>query len=66
VAILGALPVLTAIRAVDQGHDAASGTVPGALGVLILFGLITGWVRVRDDISAWWSSQMEMASAQKQ
>jgi hypothetical protein len=64
VAILGALPVVTAIRAVDQGRDAAGGTVPGAVAVLVLFGLIAAWVRVRDDIAVWWKSQMEVASGQ--
>jgi hypothetical protein len=56
------LPVLLARDAVEAGDPVTAGAVPAALGVGVLVALVIGWVRVRDDIGAWWSEQMEQAS----
>ena len=63
IAILGATPVLFAHRAYEQGTSAAEGAARIVPVVGIVFALICGWVRVRDDIGVWWKSQMEMANA---
>lgn len=64
IAVLGAAPVLLARQAVEQGRSGASGAIPLVLATGMVFALVCGWVRVRDDIGAWWSQQMEQASGQ--
>lgn len=61
VAIIGASPVLLARVAASDGQPPVTGAQGLVLGVTVLFGLICGWVRVRDDIAAWWRSQMALA-----
>ena len=63
IAILGAAPVAFARRAYEQGSPAVEGASRIVPVVLVVFALICGWVRVRDDIGAWFKSQMEMANA---
>ncbi len=63
IAILGAAPVAFAHRAYEQGSPAVEGASRIVPVVLVVFALICGWVRVRDDIGAWFKSQMEMANA---
>jgi hypothetical protein len=65
VAILGAAPVLLARAALTDGRPALTGAQPGVMGVGLLFALICGWVRVRDDVAAWWKAQMELAQPQR-
>ncbi|MDP1821561.1 MAG: hypothetical protein Q8K58_16920 [Acidimicrobiales bacterium] len=59
IATLGAAPVLLAREAVADGR---SGPVAawslGAAGVA-LFLFVCGWVRVRERVHAWWSTQLE-------
>lgn len=62
IAVLGATPVLLARKAVEQGRTGASGAIPLVLVTGMVFALVCGWVRVRDDIGAWWSQQMEQAN----
>ncbi len=64
IATLGALPILFARDAVEQGRSGSSGAVPFAVLVAIVFTLVCGWVRVRDEIGAWFRQQMEQANAQ--
>lgn len=61
VAVIGAAPVVLARAAVVDGQAALAGAQPLVVGALLLFGLICGWVRVRDDIAAWWKAQMALA-----
>jgi hypothetical protein len=65
IAALGAAPVLLARSAVDEGREALAGAQAGVLGIALLFGGVCAWVRVRDDISAWFKSSMEMAQQQQ-
>jgi hypothetical protein len=65
VAVLGATPVLLARSAVADGRAAVAGAQPLVVASALLFGLICGWVRVRDDIAAWWKAQMEMAQPRR-
>jgi hypothetical protein len=64
IAVIGVTPVLFARDALEQGRTAASGAVPLAIVTAVVFGLVCGWVRVRDDIGAWFHQQMEQASGQ--
>lgn len=64
IAVLGAAPVLLARKAVEQGRSGPGDALPLVLATGIVFALVCGWVRVRDDIGAWWSQQMEQASGQ--
>jgi hypothetical protein len=61
IAVIGALPILAARAAVDDGQPGAEAALGAAAGVAVLFLLVCGWVRVRDQIAAWWRAQAEMA-----
>lgn len=65
IAVLGAAPVLAARAALDGARPALDGARPAVTGVLVLFALVCGWVRVRDDIAAWFKAQMELAQPQR-
>lgn len=65
VAVIGAAPVLLARSAVADGRAAVAGAQPLVVASALLFGLICGWVRVRDDIAAWWKAQMELAQPRR-
>lgn len=62
VAVAGALPILAARASEHNGQPAASGAAGAAIGVALLFTLIVGWVRVRDQVKEWWRVQMSLAS----
>lgn len=62
IAIIGVLPVLFARNAVEHGRTGTSGAVPFAVLATMVFVVVCGWVRVRDDIGTWWSEQMERTS----
>jgi hypothetical protein len=64
IAIVGVLPVLFARNAIEQGDPGSSGAVPFALLMLTLFVIVCGWVRVRDEISSWFTQQMEKTSGE--
>lgn len=65
VAVIGATPVLLARSAVADGRAAVAGAQPLVVVSALLFGLICGWVRVRDDVAAWWKAQMELAQPRR-
>jgi hypothetical protein len=65
VAVLGASPVVLARAAAEDGRPELTGAQPMVAGVVLLFALICGWVRVRDDVAAWWKSQMAVAQQQR-
>lgn len=66
-AVIGTLPLLAA-RAAQQGASEPP-PVPAAINVtlplLIIVGLLGGWVRFRDDIQAFMKDAMEQASPSK-
>ncbi|MET0728809.1 MAG: hypothetical protein ABWZ76_10985 [Acidimicrobiales bacterium] len=66
IAVLGATPVLLARRALDDNRSALDGAIPAALAVVALFALVCVWVRVRDDMAAWFKESMSMAHQQQQ
>jgi hypothetical protein len=66
IASLGAaVPLLVARHLVEQGTPPEAGTAAALGGVAALFVLIAGWVRMRDDIRAWFKTQMELAAPKK-
>jgi hypothetical protein len=65
IAVLGATPILVARNAAEHGNDAvraASGLGGVALWVFIL---ICGWVRMRERIGVWWTTQMDLAKPKR-
>ena len=60
-AIIGIVPVLAARTASRHGAPAALLALTAGGGVLLLFFLVCGWVRQRDQIHAWWRRQMDAA-----
>ena len=42
-------------------HRRPSAALAAGTGVLVLFVLVCGWVRMRSRIHAWWRAQMELA-----
>lgn len=63
IAMLGVTPVIFAQRAQEQGLAPIEGGARIVPLVILVFGLVCGWVRVRDEIGTWWRAQMEVANA---
>jgi hypothetical protein len=61
-AVIGTLPVLAARAAARNDMPAAQGALAAGVGVLILFVVVCGWVRMRSRIHAWFKAQMELAN----
>jgi hypothetical protein len=60
-AILGIAPVLAARTAARHDVSAPLAALAAGGGVLVLFVLVCGWVRQRDQIHTWWRRQMDAA-----
>ena len=63
IAMLGVTPVIFAQRAQEKGLAPIEGGARIVPLVILVFGLVCGWVRVRDEIGTWWRAQMEVANA---
>jgi hypothetical protein len=64
-AAAGTLPILAArVGAEHGGHPTTAAAAAGA-GVIALSTLVFGWVRVREDVHAWWRKQMDAAFPSK-
>jgi len=63
IATLGVLPVLLARDAIEHGQTGPSGAAPAATFMAMLFAVLCGWVRMRDEIATWFREQMEQANA---
>jgi hypothetical protein len=61
VATIGFLPVLVARSAADQGASPAAAAAATTILPIIVVALTAGWVRVRDDLHAWFARAMEQA-----
>jgi hypothetical protein len=64
-AVIGTLPVLAARAAGDAGDPTAPAAATAGLGVVVVFVLVCGWVRLRDQIGDWYGAQMEHSGAQR-
>jgi hypothetical protein len=62
-AVIGTLPVLAARAAAEAGDPAAPAAMTATLGVAALFVVVCGWVRLRDEVGAWFNEQMEQSGA---
>jgi hypothetical protein len=60
-ATLGVVPVLLARAAAEDGRAPAEAALAGLVPGCALFALVAGWVRFRQDIAKWWSSQLAQA-----
>ncbi len=60
VAILGTLPVVFARIASENGSNPYEAAVTSGFFVVILAGLVGGWVHQRAAIKAWWRNMQEM------
>lgn len=60
-AIFGITPVLLARSAAEKGLPISEAASKGLLPAIGVFTMVGGWVRFRDDIKKWWSSQMQQA-----
>lgn len=63
VATLGTLPVVFARVASENGSNPYEAATTSGFFVLILCGLVAGWVHQREVIKAWWRSVQEMQGA---
>ena len=61
-AVLGTTPVLFARRALDHGDPVLAGAQPLVMLMIVVFVLVAGWVRVREDIAEWWRQSMDAAN----
>jgi hypothetical protein len=60
-AIIGTTPLLAARNVYEKGTGDVSAAGQGASGLLlVIFVLVAGWLRQREDIKAWWRKQSEM------
>ena len=60
VATLGTLPVVFARVASENGGNPYEAAVTSGFFVVVLAGLVAGWVHQREAIKAWWRSMQEM------
>jgi hypothetical protein len=64
-AVIGTLPVLAARAAHEAGEPAAPAAATAALGVTVVFVLVCGWVRLRDQIGEWYGARMGQPGASR-
>lgn len=62
ISVLGASPVLAAREVAADGGDAVGAALLGAAALAGISALVAGWVRLRDDILAWWAEAAERAT----
>src|SRR4029077_8170828 len=63
-AIAGTMPVLFARWATEAGDQGPPAAITAAMGIAVVFVLVCAWVRLREEISAWFQQAMEAPGAQ--
>ncbi|HEU5149355.1 MAG TPA: hypothetical protein VFU19_02590 [Iamia sp.] len=63
IAVAGALPLLVVEANDNAGRDLLQGATTAWAGVLVLVGLVLGWVHQREEISRWWQEAQEAQRA---
>jgi hypothetical protein len=59
IAVAGSSSILAARESLADGRSGTNAALLVGAGLAVLTGLVAGWVRFRDDISAWWATQTE-------
>lgn len=65
IATLGSLPMVAAREAIDNGQGAPAAATRVSIAVLLIGGVIAGWVRFRDDIKNWFANAAAESRGQK-
>jgi len=65
ISVIGSTPVVALVHAHDNGNSVPGVLVRTALGVGIVAGLVAGWVRQRDAISAWFRDAASASNSPK-
>lgn len=65
ISITGCLPVIALQRGVENGSLIFANTLRASLAVLLVLGLVAGWVRQRDAILIWFRNAQKTAQTSK-
>ena len=65
ISIAGCLPVIALQRSVENGSLIFTNTLRASLAVLLVLGLVAGWVRQRDAILIWFRNAQKTAQTSK-
>ena len=65
ISIAGCLPVIALQRGVENGSFVFANTLRASLAVLLVLGLVAGWVRQRDAILIWFRNAQKTAQTSK-
>lgn len=65
ISIIGCLPVIALQHSVENGSLIFTNTLRASLGVLLVLGLVAGWVRQRDAILSWFRNAQKTAQISK-
>jgi hypothetical protein len=65
ISIIGCLPVIALQRSVENDSLIFANTLRASLGVLLVLGLVAGWVRQRDAILIWFRNAQKTAQTSK-
>ncbi len=66
-AVVGLLPVLAARAAFRHGDVSPAGAeIAAGIFVLVIGGILVGWVRFRLQVKAWWKAQLKQAFPSKE
>lgn len=63
VSIVCSGPVIVLREAVERNNDIAGNTVRSSAAIVVVLGLVAGWVRQRDHILAWFRTAQKQASS---
>jgi hypothetical protein len=65
ISIIGCLPVIALHHSVESGGPVLGNTIRGSVGILLVLGLVAGWVRQRDAIHIWFRNAQTSAKTSK-
>jgi hypothetical protein len=65
ISIIGCLPIIALQRSVENDSLIFVNTLRASLGVLLVLGLVAGWVRQRDAILVWFRNAQKSAQTSK-
>jgi hypothetical protein len=65
ISIVGCLPVIALQHSVENGNLIFANTLRASLAVLLVLGLVAGWVRQRDAILIWFRNAQKTAQTSK-